>query len=492
MKIHQAFQCFLPLASIAINLLTLLAIDLPAFSFTPSLDYSLSSQDWMQKYSTRSIQQLGSVTPQRQLYIYETIQYHAYALWASLDQRILLEVKSKLGSSDTVLTLMDNNHDGKPDEWIHHPSGDYDSPDFGFMFDLNQDGKMDYFVFNGGPLFVKEETQNADKIFPGLFWMNYHWIDSNYDGHIDIMVFNDIDLDGDGYPDQGITAWVYDDDFDGRVDRTEYLGYTPWFPMNTQYGQLWKPEKNQPLKKPVEPKEGEFIIQRSVKNINPRVFNKQFDIRKTELVSEINSVVSKLPVSKGINSSEAAIYFNLGMALFYEEKWQEASTAFQNVISLDIQHTKSYFMRGRANLYLKNYAEAIQDYRQVIKLEPNNDEAHYLLGYTLTRTNNLEEAIAAYRQTIKLNPRHAHAYNNLGSIFGRQGRYNEAIQVLQQSIQLDPKNTPAYFNLGRALYETGRYEQAVEYFRQALKLEPNYSSAQEYLERTLQRLGRDQ
>ncbi|MEA5571543.1 hypothetical protein [Calothrix sp. UHCC 0171] len=290
MKAHPFLWAIIAFTATLLNPLILSAQNLPSISLTPSIDYAISSQNWMKKYAERSIEQLGGFIPQNQLYIYETIQYRAYALWASRDSKVLTEVKSKLGTREIILNLIDKNNDGKPDEFVYHLPGDQHSQDFGFMFDLNRDGKMDYFVFNGGPLYLKKEFQNAREVFSSLFWMNYHWIDSNYDDKIDIAVFNDIDIDGDGNPDKGVTAWVYDDNFDGRVDRVEYLGYTPWFPMDTQYGKLWEPEKNQILNKPIEAKNGEFTLKRS---LNPKVFNQQVDIRNTALISDIHSAVGK-------------------------------------------------------------------------------------------------------------------------------------------------------------------------------------------------------
>ena len=53
---------------------------------------------------------------------------------------------------------------------------------------------------------------------------SYHMIDTNYDGRADIWVNPDTDLDQDGFVEQGVFAWLHDTDFDGGIDRGEYLG----------------------------------------------------------------------------------------------------------------------------------------------------------------------------------------------------------------------------------------------------------------------------
>jgi hypothetical protein len=110
-----------------------------------------------------------------------------------------------------VFVVFDSDYDGLADAFAAYP-GDQD---YGFMYDLNKDCKMDYFIFNGGIVPSKDFK---------AYWFNFHWIDSNHDGKMDIYVENDIDLDGDGLPDNGITAWFYDSDFDGKIDKAEYIG----------------------------------------------------------------------------------------------------------------------------------------------------------------------------------------------------------------------------------------------------------------------------
>ena len=127
-----------------------------------------------------------------------------------------------------VLELIDKDGDGKAEEFVIYP----DTQDFGFMFDLNKDGKIDYIVFNQGLAMTKDMKK--------FYWSKYHWIDSNFDGKIDIHVIPTIDLDGDKFPDEGVTAWIYDTNFDGDVDKAEYLG--------------------KDFQKPIENTEGVFII----------------------------------------------------------------------------------------------------------------------------------------------------------------------------------------------------------------------------------------
>ena len=147
--------------------------------------------------------------------VYRLADAAAWTLWHS-PSRAVSEHEVTQDGKTTRLVLECRDGDGKAEGWAFLPPGEESGPDFGFLFDLDRDGRVDYLVFNGGPMF--------DKTLGSLAWMNYHWIDSNADGRVDIAVYNDVDLDGDHFLDAGWTAWVQDRDLDGLPDAAEYVG----------------------------------------------------------------------------------------------------------------------------------------------------------------------------------------------------------------------------------------------------------------------------
>lgn len=129
-----------------------------------------------------------------------------------------------------VLELEDRDQDGKADFYgYERPDGSRTSQEFGAFLDLNGDGRPDCIVFYGGLLFTKSLK----------FFSWYHVaIDTNADGRFDVRVYGAIDADGDGIADEGATAWVYDTNYDGRVDKAELIVDGHVTPIKPQNGVL--------------------------------------------------------------------------------------------------------------------------------------------------------------------------------------------------------------------------------------------------------------
>jgi hypothetical protein len=125
-----------------------------------------------------------------------------------------------VGSTETfddapVLSLYDRDGDRLADMYAYGETIGAPTPHFGYIFDLNEDGRADWITFNQGTMIAKPLK---------ILWTSYHSIDTNYDGRADVFVKPDTDLDQDGMVEEGVFTWFQDSDFDGRVDHAEYLG----------------------------------------------------------------------------------------------------------------------------------------------------------------------------------------------------------------------------------------------------------------------------
>ena len=397
----------------------------------PDEPYALASKAWMQEYASREITELGPFTSERQLYIYETLQFRAHALWASPEQHVLADLESRLDDPPGLrVQITDSDGNGKADQWMHQFPGQEYSPDLGFMFDLNQDGELDYFVFNGGPSSYQKSFSNVEDMFGSIFWFNYHWIDSNHDGYVDIHVINDADPDEDGLADRGMSVWLYDDNSDGLVDRAEYRGYTACFPMWAESREAWIPEAEELITISIPLENDVFTINRAEPFGESEINPQEYSLRLGENLAEVKAAVHSVEATQ--------VPENLTVQELYDAANEANETG--------------------------NYVKAVAFFRRVVERAPEHADAFHTLGRTLLKQRRFEEAVPIFQTALRLRR------NNLDS---------EHIDIAE-----------SLYHLASAYFGQENYEAAEPLFYETLEiLEANFGSDHRYIAATLHSLG---
>jgi hypothetical protein len=109
----------------------------------------------------------------------------------------------------------------------------------------------------------------------------------------------------------------------------------------------------------------------------------------------------------------AIIHNNLGIALFAENKNEEAISHYKMAIKLKPTHTKAYYNLGIALFADRKNEEAIFHYKEAIKLNPNYTNAHYNLGIVMLQKGDMKEAVYHFRATVRLRPGFIRARDHL-------------------------------------------------------------------------------
>ena len=109
----------------------------------------------------------------------------------------------------------------------------------------------------------------------------------------------------------------------------------------------------------------------------------------------------------------AIIHNNLGIALFAENKNEEAISHYKMAIKLKPTHTKAYYNLGIALFADRKNEEAIFHYKEAIKLNPNYTNAHYNLGIVMLQKGDMKEAVHHFRATVRLRPGFIRARDHL-------------------------------------------------------------------------------
>jgi len=91
------------------------------------------------------------------------------------------------------------------------------------------------------------------------------------------------------------------------------------------------------------------------------------------------------------NAETFASQFNLGSALYKQERYDEAIKNYQSALALaenNQQKAQVYYNQGNALLKGKKLQESVDAYKEALKINPNDLEAKYNLSYALEMMKN--------------------------------------------------------------------------------------------------------
>ena len=142
-----------------------------------------------------------------------------------------------------------------------------------------------------------------------------------------------------------------------------------------------------------------------------------------------------------------------------------------------------YFERGLLLARQKKWQEAIESFNQSLDQETAAPAAHYNLGICLEKTGQTDQARSEYEEALRLQPSLITARANLGRLLARKKNWPQAEIQFQKVVDARPKDVNNTYNLGVSLAMQQKWKQATMQFNRVLEMEPNFSSAKQYLER---------
>lgn len=233
------------------------------------------------------------------------------------------------------------------------------------------------------------------------------------------------------------------------------------------------------------------------KQKQPKTVKKQppnSNMKKEEVSPSTPATPPKITVSLKLKHtslpffSTADAYYNLGVAYFSLDNYQEAIGAFKEAIKLKPKNPDSYFNLGMIYKKIGLSQEVVLDtYKKAIrmKIDPSKtnlllfdrDEAYYNLGTAFFNLGRYKEAVTAFKELIELEPDNADAYFNIGVLYDKMNLAPEAvIEAYQAALSLNPHYTEAYFNMGVMHMRRGNVESALKQQRILKTLDPKLAS----------------
>jgi len=129
-------------------------------------------------------------------------------------------------------------------------------------------------------------------------------------------------------------------------------------------------------------------------------------------------------------------------------KWDEAVAAYRKAIELKPDYADAHYNLGIALYDQQKLNEAAGTFRKAVELQPDLALAYDKLGTIVRAQKKWDEALAISNKIIELRPDYAGAYFDLGNALNNLGKRPEAIAACRKAIELQPDFAEAYCNLG--------------------------------------------
>lgn len=181
---------------------------------------------------------------------------------------------------------------------------------------------------------------------------------------------------------------------------------------------------------------------------------------------------------------------NLGMALAFAGRVDEALTHFREALSLDPGRPLSHYNLGFTLAHQGKYPEAIGYLREALRLNPRDAGAHYALATTLVATGAHAEGVRHFEEALALRPDDAEVHRETANALVPEGDLGGAARHYEEAIRLDPSDFRAHSKYGNLLTSLGRHAEAADHYREALRLNPKDARTRNNLATALLLLGR--
>jgi tetratricopeptide (TPR) repeat protein len=193
-----------------------------------------------------------------------------------------------------------------------------------------------------------------------------------------------------------------------------------------------------------------------------------------------------VPSEPGLQAAQRAValipedgpaWYNLGVALEYLGREEEAILAYQQAIAIE-PRAAYYNNLGDVYSIQGDFELARATYQQAIELDRTYALPFHGLAVIHSEQGEYESALTLYKQAIERHTRdsdRAASWDGLGDVFAALGRYEQAVEAFQQAIKLTPHEALPWYSLGNVYSALERYDEAIEPYRRAIELDPAYA-----------------
>lgn len=163
--------------------------------------------------------------------------------------------------------------------------------------------------------------------------------------------------------------------------------------------------------------------------------------------------------------------FNLGLALFAQDRIGPATAAFEEAVRGKSDFSEAWFQLGLARMRAGNAPGAKEAWEKAAQIRPDAD-VYINLGAVHMQEGRLNDAEHWFQKAAELRPGTALPHYNLGVLAQKRAAWEKAEKSYLRALELDSNLFYVYYNLGLVQARAGKKAQARGSFRKFLANAP--------------------
>ncbi len=148
--------------------------------------------------------------------------------------------------------------------------------------------------------------------------------------------------------------------------------------------------------------------------------------------------VESIKEADPVKAAESEQYFQQGVKLYEQYKYQEAVSVFDKAIAANPDNYKVYTAQGIAICFQGNYQAGMALIEKTLAMQPNYVPAFYDLAMAYKLQHNYEKSLVWFQKTIEGDPQNTWSYYGIATIYADQSDTKDSLLYLQKAIELDP------------------------------------------------------
>jgi tetratricopeptide (TPR) repeat protein len=132
--------------------------------------------------------------------------------------------------------------------------------------------------------------------------------------------------------------------------------------------------------------------------------------------------------------------FKKGINLMADEKLEDASEIFEQVLRIDPDNVDALLKLGYARFHLDDYGDALRVYDKILDIDVTNAEAWNLKSLVHYEQKQYAKALDSVEKAVESEPTFGMAWYNRACFLSLINQVPESLEALKRAIEIDVKN----------------------------------------------------